>query len=323
MTPPRKSSSDGGEGAAASRAPLGIIRPSRPAKLEVSEAEKPILKILLETNKQSRDRVILWALHYARARDKVRDRKGKINDRRKWGAFGKLRTGNADANSQVFFVWSLLQPSLLKAQGNPVYNDFSLEEVSDPKLDKDRKHEIERAALLIDALEITYGDKAAADQWAKVIGNLQAVATHSYELARQTLLYDQASQDERPGSEERQGQFMPEKNKRSVDSRGAKAETTKRSRFAELRKGRRGLVTYVKTDKADDFKAIAAAKEKGVEAYLEELVLKEIEANEHLIERGRKKLKEPRRYRSRASIELEEQNRRLREQLHDAGLKPR
>src|SRR5262249_35564499 len=106
--------------------------------------------------------------------------------------------------------------------------------------------------------------------------------------------------------------------------KGAKKETTKRpSRFTEMRKGKRGLVTYVKEDKADDFKAIAAALGKGVDARLEELVLKDIIENACLIEVGREKLKQPQRYRSRAAEQLKEENQELKSQLRGAGVEPK
>lgn len=101
----------------------------------------------------------------------------------------------------------------------------------------------------------------------------------------------------------------------------AQKETTQ-PRIAKIRQGKRSVITRINPDRADDFKAIAAAKNMGVEAYLEKLILADVETNNHLIEPGRKKLQEPKQYRSRAALELEEQNRRLTKQLLAAGLKP-
>jgi hypothetical protein len=76
-------------------------------------------------------------------------------------------------------------------------------------------------------LEKAYGEAATADKWAKVIGGLQSTLTHGYELARQTLLYEQSLQDEGVSGEGGQRQLLPNKKNNSPDTRGAKAETTK------------------------------------------------------------------------------------------------
>ena len=151
---------------------------------------------------------------------------------------------------------------------------------------------------------------------------------HFESKERQDAAHGSSLEDARKRTEEHKElvppERMPNKKKDTPDTRGAKAETTGRSsRFIEMRKGKRGLVTYVKEEKAEEFKAIAAANDLGVDAYLEKLVLKDIETNAHQIEIGREKLKKPRRYRSRAAEALKEENQRLKSLLSHAGLRPK
>lgn len=297
---------------------------TRRAKIEVPETDQPVLTALVEAENDCRDEVILWTLHYARARDKARNRKGKIRDSDKWDAFSRLKTGDKEADSQVFDISTLLSNAVKAAYGRRFFSGFTLDYLTDAR----KKRLIERATMLIKTLETAYGDSATADKWAKVIGSLKVLGglqsnltSQSHEMADQLLLYEEAMQARLEDYEGGQGLSVP-RAKREI--KGAKNETTSRSsRFVEMRKGRRGLVTYVEEPRADDFKAIAAANNKGVDAYLEELVLNNIKANAHLIEVGKEKLKQPKRYRSRAAMKLEQENRHLKAQLRHAGIKPR
>ena len=91
-------------------------------------------------------------------------------------------------------------------------------------------------------------------------------------------------------------------------------------RVAKLRAGTKGHNVRVPEDQNEKLKAIAAANQKNVQAYLEDLVAKNISANEHLVPIGKKRLLQggaPKRVRSR---QLAEENARLRAEL--AKLKP-
>jgi hypothetical protein len=129
-----------------------------------------------------------------------------------------------------------------------------------------------------------------------------------------------------------QGQLLPSKKKNTPDIRSAKAETTKpqsaaeakreatRLRVAALRANTKGHSIRVTHAQNKKLKAIAAANDKNVQAYLEELVADDITANEHLVPVGLRKLAEggaPKRVRTKR---LARENARLRAEL--AKLKP-
>lgn len=101
-------------------------------------------------------------------------------------------------------------------------------------------------------------------------------------------------------------------------------QPARQSYVPHIRRGRRGFTAYLVEEDAESFRAIAAADDKGVTEYLESLVAKDLEVNAAKIEIGKRKLAEqrPKRYRSRAALDLEEQNRRLREQLRKLGATP-
>ena len=114
---------------------------------------------------------------------------------------------------------------------------------------------------------------------------------------------------------------MPKEKQNITDARRAKAETTKRAKLPPIRQGKRSLSAFVDPDRLDDFKAIAAAKGKGVTEHLESLILEDVKANQHLIKKGKEMLKEPKRYRSHAA-EVEQENRQLKDLLRRSGMKP-
>lgn len=88
-----------------------------------------------------------------------------------------------------------------------------------------------------------------------------------------------------------------------------------RLRISALRKGKKGHTIHVPIEQNEQLKAIAAAQDRNVQAYLEELVMQNIAANLRLVPLGQKKLLQrgaPRRVRTR---QLEQENAQLRAQL--------
>lgn len=120
---------------------------------------------------------------------------------------------------------------------------------------------------------------------------------------------------------EEHGSSVPNKEETIAAAQAAKAETSNRAKLPPIRRGKKSLPAFVPPERAEAFKAIAAAKGMGVTQYLEHLIDEHVEANANLISVGRDKLKGPRRYRSRA-VELEQENRQLKELLRRSGLKP-
>ena len=184
---------------------------TRRAKIEVPETDQPVLTALVEAENDCRDEVILWTLHYARARDKARNRKGKIRDSDKWDAFSRLKTGDKEADSQVFDISTLLSNAVKAAYGRRFFSGFTLDYLTDAR----KKRLIERATMLIKTLETAYGDSATADKWAKVIGSLKVLGglqsnltSQSHEMADQLLLYEEAMQARLEDYEGGQGQSL-------------------------------------------------------------------------------------------------------------------
>lgn len=118
-----------------------------------------------------------------------------------------------------------------------------------------------------------------------------------------------------------QGSSMPKEKQSHVTAAVAEAKReATRLRIAELRKNKKGHTIHVTEAQNKKLKAIAAAHEKNVQAYLEDLIAENITANEHLVPVGRRKLAQggaPKRVRSKR---LTEANAHLRPEL--AKLKP-
>lgn len=130
--------------------------------------------------------------------------------------------------------------------------------------------------------------------------------------------------DDVPSIDETEATEEPlrKREKDSPEPSGAKAETTRRTRLARIRQGKRAMSVYVEPQQADQFKAIAAAKGRGAQEYLEDLVSSVVITHSNLIERGKQMLKGPQRRRSFADSSLEKENQRLKAQLRQAGIKP-
>lgn len=113
---------------------------------------------------------------------------------------------------------------------------------------------------------------------------------------------------------------QPHKPTHPVDTIAAAKREATRLRVAKLRKNKKSQNIRLTNSQNEKLKAIAAANNKNVQAYLEDLVAENITANEHLVPIGKEKLRQggaPRRVRSK---HLAEENARLRTEL--AKLKP-
>jgi DNA-binding MarR family transcriptional regulator len=150
----------------------------------------------------------------------------------------------------------------------------------------------------------------------------EAALSYSEDKKRANWLRDRridAYQKALKGESDEEGMSGSAK-KPSTTIKRAKAEATDRRR--KDRANKRGHTIYITDEQNNKLRAIAAAKDRNVQAFLEELVQNMIDANEHLVPMGEKKLREGKRPLRLRSRELAEENARLRAQLKRAGFKP-
>lgn len=102
---------------------------------------------------------------------------------------------------------------------------------------------------------------------------------------------------------------MSEKIKTTL--RKARAETTRaKNQDRPKRAGKKAMAAYLDPKDAENMAAIAAANDMGVTDYMSDVLSAHVAKNAHLIPEGRRKLKQPKRYRTRR-MELEERIRDL------------